>query len=127
MAYVDPELDGISELIGQWDCLRPQVNRFAERNSCRLPPTNHLDLRLSLRLFQRSKFPTEIILDGVNVLEPDVGVPDNALYLIDAAGSLTTDPDGTVNVPLVTNPTFGKLLVRRTNGRFVRVGIRINY
>jgi len=127
VAYVDDEVPGISDLVSRWVCLRGQVGRFAERNSCRQPAVNRLDLRLAIRLFQRSSLPTEIVVDGINLFESDVGVPDNALYLVDPNGQLATSPAGVVTVPLVANSNFGQLLVRRTNGRFVRVGFRINY
>jgi len=47
---------------------------------------------------------------------------------VDPAGAITTDPGtGRITVPLVVNPGFGTLVVRRSNGRFVRVGVRVGY
>jgi hypothetical protein len=37
-AFVDPSIGGVSNLVGEWDCLRSQSGRFAERNSCRASP-----------------------------------------------------------------------------------------
>jgi hypothetical protein len=52
---------------------------------------------------------------------------DRALLLIDPSGSITTDAQGNVVLPLVANPHFGKLLIRRGEGRVVRIGLRVGY
>jgi hypothetical protein len=122
-AFVDDQLPGLPELFSEWDCLRGQVGRFAERNACRGPGVHTLDLRLSLALWR-----TELVVDGLNLLEPELADLDRALYLVDRNGSITTDPStGDVTVPLVVNPAFGRPVAQHSPGRTVRIGLRINY
>ena len=44
------------------------------------------------------------------------------LLLIDPSGSISTDAQGNVVLPLAANPHFGKLLIRRGEGRVVGSG-----
>jgi hypothetical protein len=70
----------------------------------------------------------ELVVDGLNLLDAEYAYVDRALYLVDPAGSITTDPaTGTVTVPLVANPNFGKAIRRYGSGRALRFGIRVNY
>ncbi len=127
-AFVDDAVPGVSDLFGEWDCLAHQVGRFAGRNSCREPAVHALDVRLAMTVARPRGSAIDLFADAVNLLESDVGIRDRALYLVDPAGVITTDPGtGRVTVPLVVNPRFGQLLVRRSNGRFVRVGVRVGY
>lgn len=126
-AYIDEAVPGIADLLARHDCLRGQGGGFAERNSCRGPAIHSLDLRLSLGLVRLGGYPAELVVDGFNLIESDVAEPDRALYLIDAAGALVDDGTGRVTVPLVANPNFGEPLARRSTGRALRVGLRINY
>jgi hypothetical protein len=57
-----------------------------------------------------------------------VGIVDRALYVVDRTRTIATNAQtGVVTVPLVTNPDFGKLLVRQTGALVWRVGLRMNY
>jgi hypothetical protein len=51
---------------------------------------------------------------------------DQAVYLIDPARTLTTTGSVT-HVPLKANPNFGNTLIRDSSGRFLRVGLRVNW
>ncbi|HSG82802.1 MAG TPA: hypothetical protein VLC48_11150, partial [Gemmatimonadota bacterium] len=124
-AYVDGALAGMDDLLGAWDCLAGQVGRFAQRNSCRGPALHRLDVRFALGLYALFGHPLEIVVDALNLLDTQIGEPDRALYLIDGAGSLQTNPDGTIDVPLQVNRHFGKPLVRNQQGRSLRFGIRM--
>ena len=74
------------------------------------------------------RFPVEVVVDALNVLESDVGTRDHALYVVDPTRSITTNPaTATVTVPLSTNPGFGRVPVHRTTGREFRLGLRVNY
>ncbi|MGH7674384.1 MAG: hypothetical protein ACREMV_03850, partial [Gemmatimonadales bacterium] len=127
-AFVDDAVPGVDALLAEWDCLRVQVGRFAERNSCREPGVHALDVRLAMTVARPRGSAIDLFADAVNVIESDVGIRDRAVYLVDPTGTITTDPGtGRITVPLVANPGFGKLLVRRSNGRFVRVGVRVGY
>ncbi len=126
-AFVDATVPGMSSLLSRWDCVRGQLGRFAERNACRDPGVHSLDLRITLDL-PLGRAPIAVAIDALNILESDVGVRDHALYLVDPTGTLTTNAAaGTVTVPLVANPEFGNLLVHRTTGRELRIGLRVNY
>src|SRR5690606_18888633 len=127
-AFVDAAVTGMDDLIARWDCLRDQVGRFAERNACRAAGVHTLDARIAMPMLRLGGYRTEIVLDALNILESDVADPDAALYLVDSSRSLTVDPGtGNVDVPLIANPHFGEPLVRRTPGRMLRLGIRVNY
>jgi len=127
-AFVDDQVAGIAELLDQWECLREQVGRFAERNACRMPGVHALDLRLGIGLPRFAGIGAELVIDAFNVIESDVGLPDRALYRIDESRELTVDPaTGRLVVPLVANPHFGELLQRWGNGRILQIGLRLGY
>ncbi len=127
-AFVDDQIAGVAELLGQWDCLQPQIGQFAERNSCRGPSISTLDLRLSVNTIRVAGYPIELVVDGLNLLDSDIDQLDRALFLVDPNGTTTRDPvTGTVAVPLIVNPDFGKPVVRYSTGRAVRLGARVNY
>ena len=125
-AFVDDGIPGIADLLGRQDCLRSQVGRFAERNSCRADGTNTLDVRLALRLFERAGYRLDLVADGLNLLDSTPSRLDRALYLVDDTGTLVTDPvTGNVTVPLVANPNFGREAHSFATGRWVRLGVRL--
>ena len=126
-AFIDDTVVGMESLLATWDCLAEQAGRFAARNSCRGPDRHRLDLRLAIGLFELAGHPMEVVVDALNVLDADLGVPDRAVFLIDRNGSLTTSPDGTITVPLVVNDRFGVPLVRNSAGRSLRFGIRMGF
>src|SRR5207302_6456820 len=127
-AFVDDTLTGMSALLGRWSCLRGQVGRFADRNSCRAPGVHALDLRLEVPLVRLGGYPFSLVLDGVNVVESDEGLRDRALVLVDPSrATTTTGGTGLTTVPLLANPNFGNALVHRSDGRFWRLGLRVNW
>lgn len=127
-ATVDEAVTGVPDLFAEWDCLRQQVGRtFVERNACRGPTQQTLDLRLVAGPFQIG-YPVELVVDALDLLEAKALDVDRALYLVDPNGSVVTDPaTGVVTVPLVVNPGFGQPVARYGSGRFLRVGLRVNY
>ena len=127
-AYVDANISGMTSLLSQWSCLSGQVGQFAARNSCRDPGVQSLDLRVTFDLVRIGHAPVEVVLDALNLLESDVGVRDHALYVINPAVPLTTNvATGAVTVPLLANAGFGNVLVHRSPGRELRIGLRVNY
>ncbi len=127
-AYVSDTVTGTAALLGSWACLRRQIGSFAARNSCRGPAITSADARLVLRLFTLSGAPAELVVDGLDLVTLNDGIVDRALYLVDPARTLSTNPvSGVVTVPLVANAGFGKLLVRRSPGSTVRAGVRFNF
>jgi hypothetical protein len=127
-AFVDNSVPGMDALVAGWDCLRPQIGRFAARNSCRTPGVQSLSARLAVGLLSLGDRRTELVLDAINLVHSDVGIVDRALYVVDRTRTIATNAQtGVVTVPLVTNPDFGKLLVRQTGALVWRVGLRMNY
>ncbi len=124
-AFVDPAITGMDALLQKWDCLADQSGEFAKRNSCRGPGTHRLDARLALGVVRFGGHPVELVVDLLNAFDTDIDLRDRALYLIDRNADITTAPDGTVTLPLLVNPRFGEALVRRNNGRSLRLGLRM--
>lgn len=125
VAYVadGPELTG---LLDDWPCLEDQVDGFAVRNSCRGPAEHTVDVRLHVRLGEVGGRAASFTVDGLNLVEPSGGVIDDALLLVDPAGSVTTSGDGqTVTVPVAVNEGFGSVLYPSSRGRMIRIGVRI--
>lgn len=125
-AFIDDAIPGVAGLFDAWDCVATQVGTFAARNSCREPGAHRLDLRLTVTPFRIGATPVHIVLDGLNLVESDVGLRDHALYLVDRTGTVTTNPGtGVTTVPLIANPAFGNVLARRTTGLVLRLGVRV--
>jgi hypothetical protein len=127
-AFVDTSINGVSTLTSEWDCLRTQTGRFAERNSCREPGVHGLDARFGLVVGRSSGLSMQLFAEGLNLTDPAVGERDVALYMIDASRALVEDPvRRVVTLPLVANPDFGKLLGRAGTGRTLRLGIEVTF
>jgi hypothetical protein len=126
-AFVNDTLPGMDQLLADNPCLQDQVGAFAERNACRRSSVAALDLRFAVRVFAVGGLPAELVVDGLNLIQSEDGIVDRALYLVDPAGSIATPAAGRVRVPLVVNPDFGKLLVRRAAPAAVRAGLRFNF
>jgi Carboxypeptidase regulatory-like domain len=126
-AFIDDAIAGVPELIGDHECLSSQVGEFAERNSCREEGVHALDLHLGIRLpFAIMGSDVRIMLDAFNLVSSETGVVDRALYLVDPSQPLVVLA-GDVTVPLIANPNFGSLLVRRGEPRLVRLGLKVDY
>ncbi len=124
-AFIDSNLISNATL-NSWQCLRNNIGRIAERNTCRAPGNHRVDLGLSIELFPVGTSKAALFIEGLNLTDNDPYVVDRALYLVDPAGTLQVDATtNTVNVPLIANPGFGTPLVRRASGRSFRFGIRI--
>ncbi|UCG85495.1 MAG: carboxypeptidase regulatory-like domain-containing protein [Gemmatimonadota bacterium] len=127
-AFVDDQIAGVTDLLSQWDCLRDQVGRFAERNACRGPWIGTLDLRFTLRTIRLGSYPMEVVVDALNLLDADIAEPDRAIYLLDPSTPVSRNPaTGVVTVPLIVNPDFGKPMKRYSSGRALRLGVHVNY
>jgi hypothetical protein len=123
VAFVDATL--VDPLLADWSCLESQLGAFAVRNGCRGPAAHSLDVRVQLRVGRIGGREASLVLDGFNVIESGEGVVDDALLLVDPSGSITSAPDGTVTIPFVVNPDFGRVLYQTGRGRMLRVGFRI--
>jgi outer membrane receptor protein involved in Fe transport len=125
-AFVDDTVNGMAAVLAKNTCLRSQAGRFVQRNSCRTAGVNSLDLRLEVPTINVGGYPLSLTVDIVNLLESDVGLVDQALYLIDPSRATTTVGSVT-HVPLKANPNFGNTLIRDSSGRFLRLGLRVNW
>lgn len=123
-AFVDPAAAGFAEARDGWDCL--DEGGFAERNSCRAPGVHALDARISFDLLRGGRRSASLVVDGLNLLSSEEGEVDNALYLVDPAGTLQSS-GGRVTVPLVANPNFGDPIARFATGRTIRIGFQVSY
>ncbi len=125
--YNDPAFIGgvdLGPVASEWTCLRTQASGPVERNACRGDNVQSLDLRLALGLATVRGSDVQLVVDVLGVIEPELGVRDRALYLVNGGGQLTR-AGATWNVPLVANPAFGELARRLDPGRILRVGLRI--
>ncbi len=123
----DPAYVGSIDLNGvgsEWSCVRSVPSGPIARNSCRGGAVMSLDLRVSLGLVRIGSQELELVFDALNVIEPDIGIRDGALYLVDPAGSIGRSGN-TFNMPLMANPNFGNLAVLQTPGRILRVGLKV--
>lgn len=126
VAFV-PEAAELGALSGEWSCLMSQQGTLAGRNSCRASMHHSLDARLALTTRRIGTLSVGLFVDVFNLLESDAGTIDDALLLVDPAGTITTTSgDGsTITIPLVVNERFGDVLYPWSRGRMIRIGLRI--
>lgn len=118
--------DAVLDLARSWDCLATALGRFAKRNSCRGKGLHSLDVRLAFALYRANGRRVEVVVEGFNLLESKLGLRDTALMLVDGSRQVSVDPTtGDVDVPLIANPDFGKILTSTSVGRMIRIGFRI--
>ena len=122
----DPAYPGgpVSTGLAAFNCEEPATGDPFARNSCRGSAVQSLDLSLRLGAFRFGSSVAEFTVDVLNVIEPELGYRDAALYLVDANGALNRTGDETA-VPLLANENFGEMLFRTDPGRMIRVGLRI--
>jgi hypothetical protein len=123
-AFVDEAIAGVTDLMTSWSCLRNQSGQFAERNSCRQSAVHSLDVRFGLSISRSAAFNAEIFADGINLIESEQGIPDRALYLIDAnrANAIRRHSYAALiaNLTAVTATRVG-------SGRMFRIGLQVNH
>ncbi|MEX2048871.1 MAG: carboxypeptidase-like regulatory domain-containing protein [Gemmatimonadota bacterium] len=122
VAFIDAAL--AAPLLGDWACLEEQVGGFADRNSCRGPNEHTVDVRVSFALGTLWGRQASLVIDALDVVESEDGVLDTALLLVDPTGAITSSA-GTVTVPVVVNPDFGRVIYRSSRGRMIRIGFRV--
>ncbi len=124
-APLETSITGMPGLVSQFSCLTAPSSFFAVRNSCRDPAVQSLDLHLGIRLPFGQAHPVSLLVDAFNVVSTDVGLFDHAAVLVDPAGTLTFNGAGRLELPLLANDNFGKLLSRRGEPRAIRIGFRM--
>jgi hypothetical protein len=120
-------VSGIAGLLESWPCLQESSGQFVARNACRAPGIKALDARFSVTFQQQDSYSASLVVDGLNLIASEAGEVDSAVYLVDPDRPLTTQADGTVDIPLIMNPDFGRLLTRYSPQRMLRVGIRVSF
>jgi hypothetical protein len=127
-AFIDDALPGMDDLLRQWDCLRTQAGRFAERNSCRTPERTALDLRAQASVLRGPGFSADIVAEALHVLHSGFGWYDTGLLLVDRDGAADLDvSDGQVTLPLRANPGFGQLLMESPRAFQLRAGLQVRF
>ncbi|MDX1599945.1 MAG: TonB-dependent receptor [Anaerolineales bacterium] len=124
--YLDGTVPGVTELLGEWECLRDQVGGVVARNSCRGPVFADLDLRLSLQVLGGVGVDARLVVDALNLIQNEVSLRDHALYILDPEGTITTEGSITA-MPLMANPRFGQPLTSFANDRLLRVGFEVGF
>lgn len=122
VAFVDATT--VTQLLEDWKCLAESLGAFATRNSCRGPVSHGLDVRVSLDLGGVMGRRASLIVDGLDLIESKDGIIDDALLLVDPAGTITSG-GGTVTIPFMVNPDFGDVIYPTSRGRMIRIGFRI--
>ena len=121
-----PQPEDLGPVLDEWSCLANQAGGFAVRNSCRAPGQHTLNARLAIGLGLVAGRPLRLFVEGLDLIEADHGLIDDALMLVDPAGTVTTTSGGArVTIPLQVNPGFGDNLLHTTPGRMLRIGARI--
>lgn len=124
VAFV-PSGAALEPLLDEWSCLEAQAGSFATRNGCRGASEHSVDARVQLQLGSISGRTLRLTVDAFNLIEPQGGIMDKALLLVDPDRSISVSPDGSVvTVPTVVNPGFGEILYPSSRGRMLRVGVR---
>ena len=118
--------DGIAGLLSGAGC-DPGNGPFAERNSCRAGAVQALDIGVGFRLPLGGRRGLRLSVEAFNVVASATGVVDRAAVLVDSEGSITTDGEGRLVLPLVLNDHFGELLSRRTAPRTIRFGLSVEH
>ncbi len=112
---------GLSQLLSDAGCSVTSGEAFAARNSCREASVRYLDLHGEYRVAGAVRVGVSLFNVGAGA----TGVVDRAALKIDPSGSVTTDAQGRVVMPLMINENFGRLLSRRTDPMMLRVGVRV--
>jgi hypothetical protein len=115
---------GLSGHLQDAGCEAP-TGDFAARNSCRSDPVQALDAELGFQLPIGGSRRVMLTLSAFNLVSTGTGVIDRAAVLVDPAGTITTDANGRLVLPLLLNDNFGQLLSRRNDPRTIRIGLRV--
>lgn len=124
-AFIGTDIPGMSALTGANGCLASQTDALAGRNSCRDPGISALDLSMGIPIRAGGGHSLRVTFDALNLIATNAGIFDHAALLIDPKGPITYNGAGQVVLPLLANPSFGKLLSRRDGARELRVGLRV--
>jgi hypothetical protein len=117
-------VDGLNGLLESAGCEVPSGD-FAARNSCREDAVQALDAELGVRLPIGGERRVVLTLSAFNLVSTATGIVDRAAVLVDPNGSIGSDANGRLTLPLILNDNFGQLLTRRNDPRTIRIGLRV--
>lgn len=120
-----PGAPDAAALLQRWGCGGADGGGAVVRNGCRGPAVQGLDLRLSLGSLPVGSSRLAVTLEGLDLLEPDDGFRDTALFLVDPSAPLPVPVAGVQALPLRVNPRFGEVIRPATPGRLIRIGFRL--
>jgi hypothetical protein len=123
IAFVPATGAEIQALADEWDCISDALGSFPDRNACRGDPIHSVNLRLSVGLPPLGRLQTAFVVDGLNLMDSEMGIRDDNLLLL--GGDSVTRDGGIVTVPYTVNPEFGGWVFRGDTGRMFRLGLRI--
>jgi hypothetical protein len=117
-----------SSLEGEWPCLRELRGGSRARNQCRTEALHELDARLTLGLPSPGGTSWSLSLDAMNILDARDPYPDPALFIVDGSRSFSENPSaGTIALPVILNPGFGRSINIPSPGRSYRVGLTVRF
>lgn len=114
---------GLESALGAFNC-ESAGNKFAVRNGCRGEAVRALDLQASVRLPIASR-QVRLTVAAFNLATTETGFVDHAAVLVDPDGAIGFDAKGREVLPLMLNPNFGSIRVRRNDPRTIRIGLRV--
>ena len=96
VAFADEALVGTLAIPVECDL---ELGSFAARNSCRRHAVHAVDARVRVRLGRWMGREASLTLDGLNLIESEDGVIDDALLLVDPTGTISS-AGGVTTIPL---------------------------
>jgi hypothetical protein len=126
VAFIDPAIPGMGELLAQWPCLSEATGRFAVRNACRAGQVRSLDTRLGIGLPAFGGVGAELIVELFDLFSAGSDLVDTALLLLPRDASIERS-NGQVTVPYFANPDFGRPLINRPIARTLHIGARVTF
>ncbi len=115
------------ELARSFGCLA-SLERAAEvRNACRTEAERWLNARVSLAPASVGGAELRLVFDALNLLDTGTLLPDPALFVSDGEGTASVGDEGTVLLPVRTNPGFGRSFLDASPGRALRIGLEVRF
>lgn len=127
-AFIDAAIQGVPEAAREWGCLGEHNGEFVERNACRLPARQGLDLRVEVGLTNRPGFAADLLIEALDVFARGGGWYDTALYRVDPQAPADLDAaDGVIVAPLIANPRFGERIIEPPTPGLIRAGVQVRF
>jgi hypothetical protein len=120
--------DQVAGNLVRWPCLEALIGGPPERNACRSPVVQELNLGGGLTFSGAAGWALDLTFDGVNLLDSGASILDAAIFIADPTQPLTVGPEAySLRIPVKVNPDFGRPMIRSTAGRSFRVGLSLRH